>query len=497
MQLGMMKLAGSSLIFRHNNLGLPSMLGKTKDGNAGWGGHAGEASRHIGRTRESRLSGSLQGVLRHLDKVLFGLGVLAVVFAWGVAVGSQRLFPYRLIDQAVEAGRDWQENWRHYLGIRSRYAQPVPHAKGGVVVHEAGRTMPGHTFMTLFRDGRFGASLIDAEGRRLHDWDIAFSQAFPQASHLETVPPDFDTSFHGAVLLENGDVVANFLGLGTVRLDRCSRPVWTIARETHHAVERLPGGGFLIPSRHRRTAADPRHPQLQPGAQGRLWEDTVLHVAEDGRVLDEASMLDVVYGSRAEALLLGGPEPSGDVRADDPLHLNDVEVLREGMAAFPLFKAGDVMVSFRNINTIAVLDGDDWLMKWSMTGPFLMQHDPDFLANGHIMVFDNRGTGATPLLGQSRVLEIDPGSQKIVWSYEGDSGAPFYTPAQGQQQPLPNGNVLVVESKRGRVFEVTRTGPEEIVWAFVNQVGEGLVGSIADAVRVPTSSAGFAGRSCG
>ena len=54
-----------------------------------------------------------------------------------------------------------------------------------------------------------------------------------------------------------------------------------------------------------------------------------------------------------------------------------------------------------------------------MTGLFLGQHDPDFLPNGHLMVFDNAGR-RRPVAGRrSRIVEIDPATRAVVWSYDG------------------------------------------------------------------------------
>jgi Arylsulfotransferase (ASST) len=53
-----------------------------------------------------------------------------------------------------------------------------------------------------------------------------------------------------------------------------------------------------------------------------------------------------------------------------------------------------------------------------------------------------------------------------VWEYRGDPPQSFSSPARGSAEALPNGNVLVTESARGRVFEVTREGA--IVWTFLN-----------------------------
>ena len=175
-----------------------------------------------------------------------GLGLLALVFAYGVAVGKYRLFPHDAINRAGDALQDWRENWRHYLRIRSRYLLPTARTAGGVTVHDPAAAAPGPVFLTMYRDGRYGASLVDRSGRTLHTWDVAFSDAFPAPEHLEAVPPDFDVAIHGSQLLPNGDVILSFGLLGAARVDRCSRVLWTVPAETHHAVDHLPNGDTLV-----------------------------------------------------------------------------------------------------------------------------------------------------------------------------------------------------------------------------------------------------------
>jgi len=81
--------------------------------------------------------------------------------------------------------------------------------------------------------------------------------------------------------------------------------------------------------------------------------------------------------------------------------------------------------------------------------------------NDHILVFDNG-----VMKNASRVLELDPLLEEIIWEYKGDPPGSFFTRGRGGNQPLPNGNVLITESNEGHVFEVTREG--EIVWEFFN-----------------------------
>src|SRR4051794_25294965 len=91
------------------------------------------------------------------DLALFCAGLLGVGVAIGIAIEPFRLPPAATIDAAVDAARDWQENWRHYLGIRSKYLLPTTRVAGGVTTHDRAAAWPGYTFLTMYRDGTFGA----------------------------------------------------------------------------------------------------------------------------------------------------------------------------------------------------------------------------------------------------------------------------------------------------------------------------------------------------
>jgi hypothetical protein len=168
---------------------------------------------------------------------------------------------------------------------------------------------------------------------------------------------------------------------------------------------------------------------------------------------------------------------------DDVLHTNTGEVFDGTRERFsPLFRAGNVLLSLRTVDAVAILDMRTRRVEWALSGLWHKQHDPTLLENGNLLVFDNRGLG-----DESRVLEVDPFTQSIVWSYRGSEEHPFYSQYCGVNRPLPNGNVLVIESESGRVFEVTREG--RIVWEFFNPYRTGerseLIALIFDMVRLP------------
>jgi len=148
--------------------------------------------------------------------------------------------------------------------------------------------------------------------------------------------------------------------------------------------------------------------------------------------------------------------------AYDMLHTNTIEIIRNDIPG--LCRKGDLLISSRSINLIAILDPHKEELVWSWgQGELEGQHHPTLLENGNILVFDN---GYKVERGYSRVIELNPITKEIVWEYKADSPGEFYTAVGGSSQRLPNGNTLIAETEKGRSFEVTQKG--EIVWDFYN-----------------------------
>jgi hypothetical protein len=123
---------------------------------------------------------------------------------------------------------------------------------------------------------------------------------------------------------------------------------------------------------------------------------------------------------------------------------------------------GNVLFCSRYLDLIGVIDITQEELLWSwgkneLEGP----HHPTLLDNGNIMVFDN-GIRRK----YSRIIEVDPRSRKIVWQYMADPPQSFFSKWGGASQRLPNGNILITETDKGRVFEITDGG--DIVWEFYN-----------------------------
>jgi hypothetical protein len=77
---------------------------------------------------------------------------------------------------------------------------------------------------------------------------------------------------------------------------------------------------------------------------------------------------------------------------------------------------------------------------------------------GNILVFDN----GRYRRDYSRVLELDPMTNRIVWS----SPTHWYSWHISGAERLPNGNTFICDGPIGRLFEITPEGG--IVWEYLN-----------------------------
>jgi hypothetical protein len=131
---------------------------------------------------------------------------------------------------------------------------------------------------------------------------------------------------------------------------------------------------------------------------------------------------------------------------------------------------------------LAVIDPKHESVRWARYGSWVMQHDPDLLPNGHIMIFDNLGDLET---GGSRVIEYDPVSEALVWEYKSAEGRFFHSYTRSSQQVLPNGNILISETENAHMLEVTRD--RRIVWDYFleDRSADGRFPILCDARKYP------------
>ena len=337
----------------------------------------------------------------------------------------------------------------------------------GVTVYDAERAWPGYNLYCSRIDPE--AFLIDMQGNVVHRW--SYEQ-------------DAFNYWNYAILLENGDIIVLNKFLYILQIDWDSNLRWEERRPVHHDVAKAEDGTIYVIERRIEKYRDldvrfAEIAQLGPeGGEIDRWS-TYDELDDLRQALDETSFLDTVLDSLlAEGIpadsihRIAGKihieRVSPQVRLYDYFHLNTITILpdRPPGRSDPRFAAGNLLICLRNVNQIAVLDWGSKKILWGWgEGVLEWPHHPTMLENGNILIFDNG-----VVRKYSKVIELDPLTETVVWEYVADPPGRFYTHGKGSAQRLPNGNTLICEGDRGRVFEVDPGG--EIVWEWYSPINK-------------------------
>lgn len=175
------------------------------------------------------------------------------------------------------------------------------------------------------------------------------------------------------------------------------------------------------------------------------------------------------------------------------------------------FHPDNIISDIRILNTSFIIDHRSGDIVWRIgpdfeadsrlqnIGQIVGQHHVHMIprglpGEGNILLFDNGGQAGlgrpTPCAptgycnatrGYSRVLEINPVTLEVVWSYNDlrNFGGDIELLSQtnllfshycSSADRLSNGNTLITEMLHGRIIEVTAEG--EVVWEFINPGGK-------------------------
>lgn len=385
------------------------------------------------------------------------------------------------VSSAAPADSSAQGKWRRARSEKAADIKALPYLQGyrpaqdRPRVVDRGGAFPGLNFYVSGHAAE--AELMDMAGRTLHRWRYPLRRLWPD---LARDPGMAKLEYwRRAYLYPNGDLLGIYEGVGLVKLDSRSRVLWAHRGGIHHDLFVTEDGTIHALDRDGKIL-----PRINP-KEGVL-EDFVTVLDPSGRVLRRISILECFERS-PYAGLLRKMDRSGDI-----FHTNTLEVLDGRFAdRNPAFRKGNLLVSVLKLDTIAVLDPERRTVVWAMTGKqpgkqpggWRRQHQPTFLDNGHLLLFDNTGAGP----GRSRVLELDPSTGRTVWHFGGEPGVDFFSKTLGSCQRLPNGDTLITESENGRALEVTPGG--RVVWEFYNPHRAGdhqeLVAVLFEMVRLP------------
>ena len=415
------------------------------------------------------------------------LAALAGAFLYGFVGRERRWFPYYPLRDAYRALKPAAVPHRYArtptdpsalaqreaVGALTQlpYLQGYNPASGksGVLVYDEARAFPGWNLALSAHKTQ--ALLLDMKGLAHHRWSTESRKIWPDLK-LGRATAHYAEYWRRAELMPQGDLLAIWEYIGLARVDRSSHLRWASLNGAHHDLAVASDGTIYVLTREVKVvpSVNPRDP---------VDVDFVTVLTPDGKELRRISLL-TAFERSDYAAVLAHMASEGDI-----LHANSVVILDGRLAdRSQAFRAGNLLVSFRSLDVVAVLDPQAEKIVWALLGPWRAQHSPRILENGRMLLFDNF---AGMRLGFSRVLELDPFTQVIAWRYGDKEGQRIFSESNGQAERLGNGDTLIVESNAGRAIEVTPAG--ETVWEYVNPFRAGekkeLQATLTQLTRLP------------
>jgi hypothetical protein len=328
--------------------------------------------------------------------------------------------------------------------------------RDGVVLYEEGLCNKGiNLYNSLFSPGAY---LFDLSGNILHQW-------LPQQTHRD---------WHFVEMSDEGDLLVIIRDVQLMRLDWNSNIKWTLNMRFHHDIAIDENKDIYVLAR----KDDLIFNSLLPFP---ILNDFIIVITPQGRIKREISLYRILekripldtlariyqYSITPKNLIKILKRKRNDLyifEHDTPVdifHVNTIEIINRDIN--DIFRKGNILFCSKMLNLIGVIDIKEEKLLWSWgTDRLELPHHPTLLENGNILIFDNGAINRE----YSRIIELNPSTEEIIWEYKGSPPSSFYTLYGGSSQRLPNGNTLITETAKGRVFEITREG--KIVWEFYN-----------------------------
>jgi hypothetical protein len=398
----------------------------------------------------------------------------------------------------------------------------------GTTIYDPSRAWNGYTVLSAL--GTQAVLVIDMNGAIVKRWEdynnsaggparvlpggvvIAAAGARPPYQEsVELIQRDFDGNVQWRFSRNESITTRDGSTIWSARQhhdwQRDSFPAGYYSPESTPAVD---GGTTLILTHTNRT---------QPAVSDRpLEDDRLIEVSWSGDILWEWVASDHIdelgFAADARKVIKAAAAFNAARGSYDWLHINSATYIGPNRwfdQGDRRFAPNNVIISSREASLLAIVARDGSIV-WRLGPDFseskelrairqiIGQHHAHIIPKGlpgagHLLVFDNGGASgygfANPIApdgrgafarATSRVLEINPVTLELVWSY---TNPRFFSTNISGAQRLPNGNTLITAGAGGRMFEVMPDGA--IVWEYMYPLfsGANAANAVYRAYRVP------------
>ena len=299
----------------------------------------------------------------------------------------------------------------------------------------------------------------------IHQW-------IPPLDEIHKASPDYTKEYNlkknyrmqHPLLLNNGDLIFSSGEGPLVKIDKCSNLLWANNRHFHHSIEKF-NEQLIISPIVIENKLKKEYPILDHG-----FATVNIH---NGKIEKEFSIFKILEENEKIGLLYGVGEFEYD-----RVHLNDAEVINK---SDEFVRSGDIMLSSKHLSTVFLFRPNENKIVWLQTGPWLNQHDIDYLGEGMFSIFGNDTFRYNEI--ESHDVFLDKNNKIYLYNLQNNKILTIFdnvmsdikTPTQGLHEILDNGDVFIEDTDN---FRLLRLSNEKKRWEYFNFLGENKIGSI-------------------
>lgn len=199
---------------------------------------------------------------------------------------------------------------------------------------------------------------------------------------------------------------------------------------------------------------------------GNFRDDSIAKISPSGELLFKKSVAEILVENGYRGLLA-----VSSVSEKDPIHINDIQ---PALTDSEFWEKGDLLLSLRHRSTVMLYRPSTNKILWLKTGPWMNQHDLNFVDGHTISLFGNNIAFGSKLFdGHNSVYfynfktdQVSEPYQKIMKEME------VRTLTEGRGTPLPGGDLFIEETNNGRILKV---GKDKVQWEHVNRIDKDTI----------------------
>ena len=224
--------------------------------------------------------------------------------------------------------------------------------------------------------------------------------------------------------------------------------VWKLKTRLHHSIELDADDNLWV------CGTIPYKGKQTSPIQESILNDAIVKIdPESGKIIYQKSIYSMLIENGFRDMFF-----AQGVIEKDPIHLNDIQpALKDGKH----WKKGDLLISIRHKSAVFLFRPSTNRILWLQSGPWLNQHDCNFINDHEIGIF---GNDVYRLFSQN--ILANGYNNQYIYDFDTHKTTTPYTElfkkekigtlTEGRSRILPNGEIYVEETNYGRIIFGTK-----------------------------------------